>query len=132
MKKLSILVALISFLLFTETLSAEHKNLNSLAQKIKRSADRSKDFVLSKDGQNLLLFVLSAGFLVYLPRHLSKYPMLTKSSKNIVDNIIEWPYATFFSKTPWATHLYYEIITLLAGYTCAKTGRPYLEKLKQS
>ncbi len=133
MKRFSIFLLLISFLLFTETLSAKQssakEDLDILAQKIKRGAERSKEFAFSQDTGNLLLFLASAGFLIYLPKHLSKH-FGSVSRKNTLDSIIEWPHASLFSHTPWATHLYYELMTLLAGYICLKTGKPYWEKLK--
>lgn len=126
MKQFSILLLLMGFLSFTGaslTLKAEEQNtLESLALKIKRSAERSKEFALSQEGGNLLLFLLSAGYLAYLPRHLSK------ASSNIIDNIIT---CLRFSNTGWGYYFYYELTTLLAGYICLKTGKPYWEKLKK-
>jgi len=114
--------------LFTEALSAKHEDHDSLAQKIKRGAERSKEFALSKDTGNLLLFALSAGFLLYLPKHLNN---LRPVSTGTLDKIIKWPYTGFLNKA-LSDHVYYEILTLLAGYICLKTGKPYWEKLKQN
>lgn len=132
MNRFSIFFLLIGFLLFTEASAAEQKSPSSLALKIKRGAEHSKDFALSKDTGNLLLFALSAGFLIYLPRHLSKSSL----QDHFVDAIIKFPkkhlFSHVFGHADWAKYLYYEILTLLAGYICAKTGKPYWEKFKQS
>lgn len=132
MKKYSILFIFISFLLFTELSAKETNepiNWDSLAQTIKRSAERSKEFALSKDTGNFLLFVLSAGFLLYLPRHLSE-----AASYNIVDDIIRFPkkhlFDHAFGSKGWPRYFYYELLTLLAGYISLKTGKPVTEKFK--
>lgn len=131
MKRTSIFLLLISFLLFAKPLAAaeeqrEETSLESLAHQLKRSAERSKEFALSKDTGNLLLFALSAGFLIYLPKHLSKSDV----AYGIVDDIIAWPRFSRNSST-WAYHFYYELLTLLAGYICLKTAGPVLEKFKK-
>jgi len=137
MKRYSIFLLLISFLLFAEALAMKPSEETlapseaSLAQRIKRSAEHSREFALSKDTGNFLLFVLSAGFLLCLPKHLSK-----TSTDNFFDKTVKFPrinlFEPIFGNASWAKPLYYELLTLLAGYVCLKTGKPYLEKLKQS
>lgn len=127
MKRFSIFLLLISFLLFTEAFAEEQDNHNSLAQKIKRGAESSKEFALSKDTGNFLLFALSAGFLIYLPKHLSN----VLSSRNKLDGIIRWPYEGILNKA-MSSNVYYELLTLIAGYTCLKTGKPVWEKFEKN
>lgn len=137
MKRLCIFFLLISFLSSARAYDEQEKHgllketYDSLAQKVKRSGEHSNDFALSKGTGNLLLFALSLGFLLYLPRHLSKQFGSRGSDHNLVDSVIAWPHQKLFNSNAWK-YFYYEIMTLLAGYVCAKTGKPYWEKIKGS
>lgn len=136
MKKFSIFLLLISFLLFAKPLEAmsgvsampepkEETSLESLSRQLKRSAERSKEFALSRDTGNFLLFALCFGFLIYLPKHLNNGGPL---SRGTIDKVISWPYRKIFEAI-LSHHCYYEILTLLAGYGCLKTGKPIWDRL---
>jgi len=136
MKRTSIFLLLISFLLFVKPLAAaeeqrEETSLESLAHQLKRSAERSKEFALSKDTANLLLFALSAGFLIYLPKHLDKNGI----NHIWIDDVINFPkdkiLKYIIGNQGYQKYLYYELLTLLAGYICLKTAKPVWEKLKR-
>lgn len=75
--------------------------------------------------QHFAFCALSAGFLLYLPRHLSR------SDATNIDKVIKWPYEKLFTNRPWNKHLYYEALTLLAGYVWLKTAKPSWERIKQ-
>lgn len=133
MKRLYIVLLFIGCLFYNElsfadqeenTLPTEEARLG-FTEKIQRSFENSDSW------GNFLLFLASTGFLIYLPQHLSQFESILsgKTRGNAADYIIK---SLRFSDSGFGYHLYYELLTLLAGYICLKTGRPYWEKLKNS